>query len=500
MLVSKACQMREIDRRTIEKYQIPGILLMEEAAAGIYEHIKKLNFKNILVVCGGGNNGGDGFAAARLLIANGYNVDVFCFTDAEKIKGDAKINYNILLNMNIPVQNDIKILEIKSKTYDVVIDAIFGTGISGEIRGIYKDVIEILNNNSNYIVSVDIPSGIDSDNGLCCGNHINANDTVTFVSKKYGHLLNEGRTASGSVFVRNITTPKKCIEEQNIKTMTNDENYPSCLLRKRKVDSNKGDYGKVYIIGGSYRMSGAAALAASAALRCGAGLVNCVIPASITERIGSLVPEVTFTPCSEIDGTLNISESELDEVINKADVIAFGTGITTYEHLKDTLLYIIKNSKKPLVIDADGLNILSSIKYCLNGRENKIAITPHPGEMSRLTGYSIDYINEHRVDVAVEFAKHYNCNVLLKGSSTVVTDGEKIYINTTGNPGMAKGGSGDVLTGMTAAFIGQGYDMFNSLVLSSYFHGLAGNATYDIQGYGLCASDIVNSIGRVIKL
>lgn len=500
MILSKACQMREIDKRAIEKYNIPGILLMEEAADGIFEHVKRLNFRNILVVCGGGNNGGDGFAAARLLITNGYNVDVFCFTDAEKIKGDAKVNYDILTKMNIPVQNDIRALEAKSKMCDVVIDAIFGTGISGEIRGIYRDVIELLNKNSNYIVSVDIPSGIDSDNGLSCGNHINANDTVTFVSKKFGHVLNEGRVASGNVFVRNITTPEKCIEEQNIRAVTNDESYPASLLRKRKIDSNKGNFGKVFIIGGSFKMSGAVVLASSAALRCGAGLVNCVVPVSITERIGSIVPEVTFTPCSEIDGTLNINKNDLDEILIKADVIAFGTGITTMEHLKDTLLYIIKNSKKPIVIDADGLNLLSSIKYCLNGRENDIAITPHPGEMSRLTGYSIDYINDHRVDVAVEFAKHYSCNVLLKGASTVVTDGERIYINTTGNPGMAKGGSGDALTGMAAAFIGQGYDMFNSLVLSSYFHGLAGDTAYNVHGYGLCASDIVNSIGKVIKL
>lgn len=491
-------EMREIDKRAIEKYKIPGIILMENAAYALLEEIERLNVKRITIVCGTGNNGGDGFALARLLYVRDYDVEVFCFPDPEKVKGDAKVNLDILLNMGIKIHNDLDKLENTIRYSDVVIDALLGTGLSGEVKEELRKVIDVVNKGKMKL-AVDIPSGINSDTGNAMGTCVFADITVTFECLKLGHILLEGKEASGKVIVKRIGIPNSCLEEQNIKIFTSDDEYPISLIKKRRLDTNKGDYGKVAIIGGNYKMSGAIALALKSALRSGAGLVYGVFPKTIIDRVGALVPEAVYFPCEEKHEHIFLDDYNLNMLFKKSNAIAFGVGIGNFEELLHPLRYILEHYEGPLVIDADGLNVLSKNKTILKSAKSKVILTPHPGEMARLTGYDIDYINKNRIDVAKKFAKEYNSIVLLKGSSTVVTDGEFIYINRTGNPGMATAGSGDVLTGVIVSLLGQKYNPFEAAILGSFLHGLSGDRAYKKYGYGLTAVDLIDNLGFLFK-
>ncbi|WP_203636195.1 NAD(P)H-hydrate dehydratase [Thermobrachium celere] len=251
-------------------------------------------------------------------------------------------------------------------------------------------------------------------------------------------------------------------------------------------------------MGGCYYMSGAVTLAAKSALRTGSGIVTCVVQGSIVDRIASFLPEATYKVCGETDGYITLKNEDVDEIIKNYDAVAIGVGLGKNQNFISSLSYILENSTKPLIIDADGLNLLCSIKEKLNIKKCPIILTPHPGEFSRLTGLSIDYINKNRVEVALKFAKEYECIVLLKGASTVVTDGEMVYINTTGNTGMATGGSGDVLTGIILSLVGQGYSPYDAAVLGAYLHGAAGDWAYKKYGNGLVASDIIEYIGQAM--
>jgi hydroxyethylthiazole kinase-like uncharacterized protein yjeF len=277
------------------------------------------------------------------------------------------------------------------------------------------------------------------------------------------------------------------------------DEYPMSIFKARNKNSHKGDYGKVGIIGGCDNMSGALILAARAALRSGAGLVTCVIPKVILGRVGSLVVEATYITCKDRDGYIILDKETLDNVIEKSNVLGFGVGIGRTEEIKNALVYIIEHCTKPIVIDADGLNALAEVKDCLKRSKGKIILTPHCGEMARLLNGDINIIKEDPLKVAKNFAKEYNCILLLKGSNTIVTDGDKVYINKTGNPGMASGGSGDVLTGIISSLIGQGYDEFDAAALGAYLHGIAGDNAYRKYGYGLTAGDIIDFLGIYLK-
>lgn len=497
MYVLNAQQMRNADAMASEKYGIPGIVLMENAARAVYDYIIQKNYNSVVIVCGGGNNGGDGFALARLLSTNGCQARVFCFADKTRIKGDAAANLSILNKMEIKVEDSLEELVNALKQSQVVVDAIFGTGFRGEIKGSYKEAIEIINNISNDIISIDIPSGICSDTGKEANVHIKADCTITFCCKKPGHLLGAGRQASGQVLIRGISIPQACIYSQNPGIMTNDERYPFRLIKERSIESHKGDYGRVYIMSGSHNMSGAAALCAKAALRTGSGLVTCMVPECIMDRVGSIVPEATFLSFDDEKSNECMHEEMLKQIYNTADAVAFGPGMGTGKKTVGMLKGLLANYKGKLVIDADGINILSEHKELLEKLTPDIILTPHPGEMSRLTGLSVKEINTERMDVARSFARDFSCIVVLKGASTVVSNGKELYINTSGNPGMATGGSGDVLTGMVASLCGQGYETWDAAVLGCYLHGCAGDAAMEQYGYGLTAGDLPDFISRI---
>lgn len=289
-------------------------------------------------------------------------------------------------------------------------------------------------------------------------------------------------------------------KKSNISCDNKFSEYPLNILRKREANSHKGTYGKISILGGSYTMSGAVILAATAALRTGSGLVNLAIPECILERIATTVYEATYTPLNYINGTINLSQKDINLIVDKFDALAIGIGMGFEKELYSSITEIIRSFNKPIVIDADGLNIISlDTKVLKEIKTSNIILTPHPLEMSRLTGLTVEYINNNRKEVARNFAKKNNCVILLKGHETVVTDGESVYINKSGNPGMATGGSGDVLTGIIVSLLGQGYSLYDSAVLGSYVHGLAGDLAYEEYGYGLKAMDITNYIGKYIK-
>lgn len=512
MFVADSIQMRNIDSRAMNKYGIPGVVLMENAAFLLLNKVKEmLDGRKAVIACGGGNNGGDGFALSRLLYSEGYEVSVYCFGNKDKLKGDALVNYNIIQNMNMSVKDDIDLFREELKSDVLIVDALLGTGLSGEVREPMLMLINIINNSGREVLSVDIPSGISSDTGEILGAAVKAIETVTFCLPKYGHIVGEGRKHTGKLTLGGISIPQECVIEENIKTTVNDDRYPLNILRTREIDANKGTFGRVYIAAGSTNMPGAAAIAAKAALRAGAGLVTLVIPESIKDRLGVNAAEATYlylkddearfmmesrgkgTDCMYLKEDGN-KYSILDETMKKADSIGMGPGLGWNEVTEAITCYVIRNYNGPLVLDADSLNSISEYCTVLKERKGATIITPHPGEMARLIKKDVSYINSNRISSAQRFSQEYGSIVLLKGSSTIVTDGVRTYINTTGNPGMAKGGSGDALTGIITSLCAQGYEAYEAACLGAYIHGRAGDEAYKSYGYGLTASDLIDKL------
>lgn len=288
-------------------------------------------------------------------------------------------------------------------------------------------------------------------------------------------------------------------EKLNLNYKIQKNMYPLSIIKKRSSDSHKGDYGKLFIVGGNKNMSGAIILATKASLRSGVGLVTCVIPECILDRVGNQVIEATYLACPELEGFIELSEKDLDLIQTRADVVAFGVGLGKTKGLKENLKYLLKTNIKPMVIDADGINMLADIKSDLKNHNGDIVLTPHTGEMANLIGRDIAFVNENRLEVAKKFAFEYNCILLLKGSNTIVTNGTRVYVNETGNPGMATGGSGDVLTGVIASLLSQGYETFDAAALGACVHGMAGDMAYEKYGNGLIAGDIIDFLGICLK-
>ncbi|WP_105615013.1 NAD(P)H-hydrate dehydratase [Vallitalea okinawensis] len=499
-------QMRLIDESAIKDYGIPGIILMENAAISVVNAVETYKQSGkILIFCGQGNNGGDGFAVARHLNQKHYQVEVFIIGVTEKIVGDAKINYDMLepLGINVtlisqhyPIENLNQIIG----TSDLVLDCIFGTGLSREVTGVYLDVINMVNAYSSYTIAVDIPSGINGDTGEIMGVAIKADETVTFALPKIGNLLYPGAYQSGELTVADIGIPQNIprIEEANIFTLTKEEAYSK--LPKRFPWSNKGSFGKVSLIAGSKNMTGAAILSGKAAYRIGSGLVRLIIPEDIQPIIQQGLAEAVTLPYG-IDGSgYIINRDTFEQLCTQSTVIGIGPGLGQEDYAYDFLQDIIKKSQCPLVIDADGLNLIANNKDLLKRCSNQIIITPHIGEMSRLTGKSIAWIKGNPIDTASEFSKEYGVVCVLKDARTIVSipDGE-VYINQTGNQGMSTAGSGDVLTGIICGLIAQGVSVNEAAFLGVYFHGASGDWVAKENGMrALMAGDLCDGLGGIL--
>lgn len=508
MKVVTSDEMQEIDRKTIIEWGISGSVLMERAGLAVAQKIKQIyHHKKILVFSGSGNNGGDGMVVARILKSEGYDVKVILTSDAKKIRGDALTQYKIATKFDIPFFNSEYFLENHEKLLSqdiVIVDAIFGTGLSKEITGEIAEIIKLINKSCLPVISIDMPSGISSNTGQIYGISIKADCTVTFGLPKRGQFLYPGAEFTGKLFIEDIGFPKELVESDLLNVELVEKDKVSRLIPERKKYSHKGDYGHVLLLAGSRGKTGAALMSAKACLRTGAGLVTIGIPERLSDIFQQRVTEeMTLILPDNGDGTL--SEKALDKIMDfaekSADLIAIGPGLGVNNSIRKIVNELILKSKIPLIIDADGLNSISNPEIVLKKAESEIVLTPHPGEMSYLVNLSVTDIEKDRINKAISFASETGANIVLKGTPTIIASPEKkAYINPTGNPGMATAGSGDVLTGIISGFAAQKISVLDSCILGVYLHGLAGDIAAKKMGmHSLIASDIIHSLPKAFK-
>ena len=529
MKVVSSKQMRKLEQTAIEELGIPSILLMENAAIRMAEHCFRLidGIKNpkVLIAAGAGNNGGDGTALARHLHIKGIETKVIYVGDENSAKGDAAANLAIIKKLGIPIMRCPKemiqeesvrqAIESDIKACDLLADAMLGTGIDRVVEGSYKYLTEMINRYAKYVISVDIPSGIHSDTGQIMGCAVKAAETVTFCLPKIGLYAYPGAEFAGKIHVEDISIPNSLIDkiEAEAEILTGKEAVnlltEHFLQRSspRKKRSNKGNFGKVTVFAGSNEMPGAAALACSAAYKVGAGLVcACVLP-HVAGVINKWQREVITHNVPETNGMYGKKCVDLSrDEIRKADAVVIGPGIGRGPDVTEFVRELITTVDAPLVLDADALFAVSEDKSILKKIKAPCVITPHPGEMSRLTGLSVSEITDNTIDAAVKFAKEFNVVTLLKDAHTVIADPcGKYYINTTGSNALSKAGTGDVLTGMIAGFIAQGrclknsLDVFTASALGAYFHGKAGEAAaLKKTRYGVMAEDVIEEAACII--
>jgi len=510
--VVTAEQMREIERKAIDEYGIPGIILMENASLNIASEIKKdlktLKNKNIVVFAGMGNNGGDALGVARHVFNSGANVLVVLVGNDESVRGDALINLNIVKNMRINLvilQDGSYNEEITDSLMmaDVVIDGILGTGINKPIKGFMSEIIRIINNAKRKIVSIDAPSGINVTTGEICGICVNASKTVALGLPKIGTIIGDGAKFAGHIEISDIGIPKGIVEESELDITFLTADYISQLIPQCSPYAHKGDKGRVLVIAGSTGLTGAAALTSRAAQRAGSGLVTLGVPETLNSILEvKLTEEMTMPLADNGDGTLSKKCIEkLKDQIGKYDAIAYGPGLGRGMDITKITQWLLLNSPVPLIIDSDGINSLAGNIDLLSKAVCPIILTPHLGEMAVLTGSSIEDIKRNRVNILKEYSRKFKCTIVLKDWRTVIcTDVGHIHINSTGNQGMASGGTGDVLTGIIAAFVGKGIPLEDSAVTGVYVHGLAGDLTALEKGTeGMTAGDIVENLPYALK-
>lgn len=506
MKVVTAREMKDIDMKAIQEFGIPGLVLMERAGLAVTKRIREIfGRKKIIVIAGSGNNGGDGLVIGRELYHDGWDVSVFLTTDPEKLSGDALAQYRIAERFGVPlypVSDLFSRRESLLSRHSLIIDAIFGTGLSKPVSGAIANVIAVMNDTGLPILSVDIPSGISSDDGQVLGVGIKASCTVTFGLPKRGHLLHPGAAYAGELFIEDIGFPRSLLTAEEIPVEYLERNRVSEVIPARKRYSHKGDYGHVLIVAGSRGKTGAALMAARACLRSGAGLVTVGVPQTLGEIFQSrFTEEMTLMLPDRGDGSLSSDASRviLEFTQRNADVLAIGPGLGVTEDTTEMLSRIVSESACPMVVDADGLNSIRGAKQIFAQAKAPVILTPHPGEMRRLLQEAVIEtadIEGDRIEIARSFAKETGTYLVLKGVPTIVAaPNGKAYVNSTGNPGMATAGTGDVLTGMISGFLAQLRNPLTASIISVYLHGLAGDSSASKKGeYSLLATDIIEAI------
>lgn len=511
MRVLTSRQMRDADRRTTEETGIASLVLMENAGRQVVASMEatfdELAAMHVALLCGKGNNGGDGFVVARTLAERGIKTSVFLVGVSGEVRGDARVNLGILRALEIDVVeiSDAATWELHGSdvlSADVIVDAIFGTGLSGPVTGLVETIVADLNACSKPVVAIDLPTGLDADHSEVVGPAVSALLTVTLAAPKLPLVLPPGEHLAGNLVIADIGIPQSVINDLDgpwIELMT--KSRMSGLVTPRVPESQKGDYGRILLVAGSRGKTGAAHLAAAGALRSGAGLVTVATPASCQPILATLGVEYMTDPLEET-GEGQIAWEALDRILDTdADVIALGPGLGRSPSTMALVQAVVERAGVPLVLDADALFAFVGESDRLVGRDDaEIIITPHPGEMARLTGLTVEAVQTNRVEVATTFATTHRVHVILKGHRTVVaTPDGKAYINLTGNPGMATGGTGDVLTGVVAAWFAQLLDAPDAAQLGVYLHGLAGDlAAADEGEVAMVAGDLVDRLGDAV--
>ncbi len=503
--------MQAIDRTAIEEFGIPGLVLMENAglaaASLIHETVPDLLEKKVLVVCGKGNNGGDGFVIARHLFIDGAQVDVLLLGKRQQLKSDARVNADIAFKMGVPI-HEISEKNLTAQNHlfrhcHIIVDALFGTGLTKPAGGLYEKVIKKVNASKKYVVAVDIPSGVESDSGHLSGPHIKADVTAALALLKRSHLLFPAAESMGEVQILDISIPQEAVEQQDIPVAWLELDDIQSLIPKRPTNTHKGDYGHTLVVAGSKGKGGAAGLTGLAALRAGAGLVTLAVPESCHQAL-EFNPLETMTVSLPETKSGCISTQALETIVKNLkgkSALAIGPGVSTEKATIQLLEALLPQVECPLIIDADGLNALGTSGSLIDQIRAETVLTPHPKEMSRLSGWSVQDILNQRIERASEFAQAHKVTLLLKGARTLVAfaDGT-VLVNPTGNPGMATAGSGDVLTGLIAGLVSQGLSVPSATAAGAFIHGMAGDlyaeAKHEIP---LIASDLLEQIPEALK-
>lgn len=526
MVILTANQMKNIDRRAIEKYNIPGIELMEKASYSVFLELQKRSNwreKNYIVLCGKGNNGGDGYEVARLLQESWCKVKVVAMCKREELTGDAALTADRLKQTGCPVvlfsnwEKDEEKSKAKTKNKDknkeinwsqvVLVDGLLGTGLTGTPKAPYDEAIAWINEKRRagaYVASIDLPSGLSADSGEMIEPAVQADLTVTFCCEKMIHRSYPARSLCGKIVRADIGIPQEAIEEEKAFVRLFEEEEARNVIPVLKGDAHKGTSGKLLVLGGSVGMAGAVMMNVRAALRSGSGLVSAMVPEDIYPVVASNMIEGMVIPMA---GTKEgrLSCDNIPSILEKMEGVAavlLGSGMGQSEDTREIVADVIKNSKIPMVIDADGINILSRHIDLLELKNSVCVLTPHSGEMARLCGTTVDEVEKNRIQVALSFAREHQCYIVLKGPATITASptGE-CYLNTTGNPGMATGGSGDVLAGVIASFLARGIEPFSACAAAVYIHGLAGDiAAGELSQYGMIATDIIERLPMALKL
>ena len=476
---------KEIDTHAIQNMGIPSLVLMEKAAMTVAAVLMEREKKDarILAVCGTGNNGGDGIAVARILHEMGYVAAITIVGQSEHMSDETKKQFEIAVNCQVPI---LSLTAIKEEPFDVILDGVFGIGLSREISGVYEQIIHDMNQSDARIYALDIPSGIHAGTGAVLGIAIKADCTITFGVNKIGLVLYPGCEFAGEVLVADIGFPQKSVTSVKATTYYYEPKDLFSNLPPRPRKSHKGTFGKVLVVAGCETMSGAAYLAAKAAYSMGAGLVKVVSTSNNREILLSSLPEILFA-----------SREEIQESLEWADAVVVGPGLGLSKESENLMRYVIDNSPVPTVIDGDGIRLCSNITDTLS--ENFV-LTPHVKEMSYLTGASVVELQEDLLGTTKDAAKEWNCILAQKDARTIVSDGKACYVNVSGNNGMATGGSGDVLAGMIGGLLGQGMEPFMATKVAVYLHGLSGDVlAQEKSTYSLMASDIITGISYVLR-
>jgi len=506
MYVLTPSEMKHIDERAINEFGIDGRILMENAGRGVFEAIfeKKFEISKISVLCGKGNNGGDGFVVARYFINRGSEVNIYVYGDVRELKGEALYHFELLemLKPKIkPLNPSDPELRFDLLTSDIVIDALFGTGFKGELPKEIKIIFPLLKERRGKIVAVDIPSGVDGEKGEAEPAVPEADITVTFAYPKLGHYLYPGRKKVGELYLVDIGIPKYYADETRRKVICPEDVYP--YLPRREENAHKGKCGRVLIIGGAKGYGGAPYLASMGAYYAGAGLVFTAVPEEIYGSIESKLTEAIKIPLPSKNGRLiPKSISLLNEYLEKMDVIALGPGMLRDEETKNFLIELMERTKdKKVLLDADGIVLLKDKKEILKDRNEAIIITPHPGEMAMFLGEKDpEEIDRNRVNIAEEVSLKYDIVTVLKGAPTVISSIYGTFICPLGNPGMATGGSGDVLTGLIAGLWAQGLPPERAAKIGVFLHALAGDIASSKKGiYSVVATDILDEIPSAFR-
>lgn len=523
MKIVTAAEMREIDRATSERFGIPSLTLMENAGTAVADFVLRRYFgaESVGVICGKGNNGGDGFVAARKLHEAGMQVSILLLADPGVLKGDAAAMFKRLLLQPMLARNEDELRSAAAQQVykaDILIDGILGTGFRPPVKGFYADAIEAFAKADRPIVAIDIASGLDSDEMRprqdVDSPIVPARATVTFTAPKPAHLFSSA--VRGPIMVAPVGSPEGAIAS-NLGLEVPAWREMTSLLAPRDPEAHKGSFGHVLVVGGSLGKAGAAAMAGMAALRSGAGLVTVACPRSVLPTIAGFMPELMTEPLEETEaGTISLRALEygrMDALVQGKSVIALGPGIGRHTETTQFVRTLVEKFRLPMVIDADGLNAFQGAVEKLDSAAHPLVLTPHPGEMSRLIGGSTADVEKDRISVARSFAKEHTLTLVLKGHRTLTAlpDG-RVWVNHSGNPGMATGGMGDILTGMVAGFWAQGLQgkppdpdagpspAHDAIITAVYLHGLAGDVARESQGeLSLAATDLLAALPEAIR-